>query len=54
MKPLLCGYCFHSKPYQSVPAEFIINGQSVCEDHVDSASSEFGRSIQRLQQEEGE
>lgn len=54
MKPLLCGYCRFAKPYISAPAEFIINGQSVCEDHVDSASSEFGRSLRTLQQEVGE
>lgn len=48
---LYCTFCFYAKPFEQVPAEFIVNGQSVCEDHVTTAMSvnpEFGRVLDRL------
>lgn len=43
-----CAFCFFSKPFNSTVAEFIINGISVCEDHVDNASGDgFGRDLAR-------
>jgi len=40
---LKCAYCFYSVDHKPIarPAEFVINGQSVCEDHVDTAAPDF-------------
>lgn len=48
---MLCGYCMYASPYIKRQALFVINGQSVCEDHVDTATQEFGESLHRLQEE---
>jgi hypothetical protein len=42
-----CGYCFYGVDRKPVSraAEFVINGQSVCEDHVDTATTDFGKSL---------
>jgi hypothetical protein len=51
---LLCAYCECVPPFKSEPAVFIINGQSVCMGHMDTAtaSNDFGRSLLALQQEQ--
>lgn len=47
---LKCSFCFFSDPFVSRPAEFVIDGQAVCEDHVDTASTAepFGRTNAKL------
>lgn len=53
-KPILCSFCFFAAPYKSQPAEFIINGQAVCEDHVDRTRDDaFGAALVKLQDEQG-
>jgi hypothetical protein len=47
-----CGFCKFAAPFKDVPAEFIIDGQSVCENHVDSTGESFGRALVRVQQGE--
>lgn len=47
-----CGFCKFSAPYADVPAEFIIDGQGVCEAHVDAAGQPFGRALVLIQQGE--
>jgi hypothetical protein len=48
-----CGFCKFSAPYADVPAEFIIDGQSVCENHVDAATGRpFGAALLEVQQGE--
>jgi hypothetical protein len=46
---LLCGFCKFAAPFVEVPAVFIVNGQSVCEDHIDAAAAEhFHDALYRL------
>lgn len=44
---LNCAFCrFGQEPFGNVPASFVIDGVSVCEDHVDAVSgSGFGRDL---------
>lgn len=49
---MLCGYCLYGAPLARIPAVLVINGQSVCEEHVDAAcyeSPDFSRSLIRVQ-----
>lgn len=54
---MLCALCFHgpnsqtSDPRDVKDAKFIVNGQGVCEDHVDNTSLSFGRSLFDLWEE---
>lgn len=48
---MICGYCLFSAPFEEVQALLVVNGQSVCRNHVDEAELEFGRSLLRLQQD---
>lgn len=47
-----CGYCRFVAPYRRREAEYVINGQSVCEDHVDMAGVGFHMSLLNLQDEQ--
>jgi hypothetical protein len=41
-----CAFCFYGKPYVAKAADFVINGISVCEEHVDMVSDQgFGRDL---------
>ncbi len=49
---MLCPFCKYAKPFVDVPAVFVIEGISVCEDHVDTVSGTgFGRDLTRLHRE---
>ena len=44
-----CAFCFYAAPFISKPADFTINGTSVCEDHVDDVSDQgFSRDLSIL------
>jgi len=44
-----CPFCKYAPPFIDRPADFVIYGTSVCEDHIDTASGEgFGRDLSRL------
>lgn len=48
-----CAFCTFAKPYRTVEAVMVIHGTSVCENHVDDASSEgFSRDLYNLHREE--
>jgi hypothetical protein len=45
-----CALCRFAEPYTHTPAVYIIDGQGVCEEHVDSVSgSGFDTDLLRLQ-----
>ena len=47
-----CAFCKFASPYIDREAEFVIDGQAVCEDHVDAPTEEpFSRALYRVQQE---
>jgi hypothetical protein len=48
-----CAFCFYGDyPVQEIDAKFVIDGVSVCEDHVDKVSGQgFGRDLYAYQQE---
>jgi hypothetical protein len=47
-----CGYCQFAHPFVGKAAKYIINGQSVCDEHVNTATADFGRSLLQLQKEQ--
>ena len=45
-----CALCKFAAPFVDKPADFIINGQGVCEDHVDAVGTEpFGKLLRYVQ-----
>lgn len=53
MKPhmIKCAFCKFSEPFIDREAEYIIDGQATCEDHVDNADGAFGPALHALQSE---
>lgn len=45
---IICAFCFFSGKTTSRAAEFIVNGQGVCEDHVGNASPDFQKELSRI------
>lgn len=44
-----CAFCFLAKPFKTANAEFVIDGISVCEDHIDAVSGQgFGKDLHTL------
>ena len=46
-----CAFCKFAEPFIDREAEFVIDGQAVCEDHVDNADGPFGPALYTLQTE---
>lgn len=45
-----CAFCFYAEPFEKKPAEFVIEGISACENHVnDITGSGFGRDLMMVQ-----
>jgi hypothetical protein len=43
-----CAFCAYGPNDTKTPAEFIIDGQAVCADHVDDADGQFGAALNRI------
>lgn len=43
-----CAFCKFGPDDTETEAEFIVNGQGVCEKHVDNAEGIFGRALNQL------
>lgn len=45
---MLCVFCKFAAPFVEVEAKFTVYGTSVCEEHIDTPSGDFGRDLLRL------